>query len=107
MQLMLIIVQEQDEKALSTAFIRNKIQATKIHAEGLVSNRKLGLFLVCTDRSQEVLKLVEANCRERTIETDVSEYNGKMFVDVRQTIVIGGATVFVLGDARLERVKGL
>ena len=44
MELMLIVVQEQDEKALSSAFIRNKIQATKIHAEGLVSTRNWVFF---------------------------------------------------------------
>ena len=106
MELMLIVVQGQDEKALSSAFIRNKIQATKIHAEGLVSNRKLGVFLVCTDRRDDVLKMVEANCRERTIETETSEYNGRIFVDVQRKIVIGGATVFLMGEAQLKKIKG-
>ena len=106
MELMLIVVQEQDEKALSSAFIRNKIQATKIHDEGLVSNRKLGVFLVCTDRRDDVLKMVEANCRERTIETETSEYNGRIFVDVQRKIVIGGATVFLMGEAQLKKIKG-
>lgn len=106
MELLLIIVQEEDIKAMFSAFIHNKIQATRIPAEGLVSNRKLGLFLVGTDRKEDVLKLVEANCRERSVETETSEYNGHMFVDVRRKIVIGGATVFVLGEAQLIKIKG-
>ena len=34
------------------------------------------------------------------------EFNGHIFVDVQKTIVIGGATVFILGEARLEKIKG-
>ena len=32
--------------------------------------------------------------------------DGHMFVDVQKTIVIGGATIFILGEARLMKVKG-
>ncbi|MBT9778230.1 hypothetical protein GPL15_17160 [Clostridium sp. MCC353] len=106
MNLMLIIVQEEDAAALTSAFKRNKIQATKFDAEGLVSNRRLKLFLVGSDKTEEVLKLVEANCQERSIETEVLEYNGHMMVDVQKTIVIGGATVFILGLSQLIKIKG-
>lgn len=106
MNLMLIIVQEEDAASLTSALKRNKIQATKINAEGLVSNRKLKLFLVGSDRTEEVLKLVEANCQERTVETEVLEYNGHMMVDVQKTVVIGGATVFILDLLQLIKIKG-
>ena len=52
------------------------------------------------------MKMVEANCRERTIETETSEYNGRIFVDVQRKIVIGGATVFLMGEAQLKKIKG-
>lgn len=93
--------------ALAASFKKHKIQATRIDAEGLVSSRRLNVFLVGTDRVEEVLGLVEANCRERTIEMEDKEYNGHIFVDVQRTIVIGGATVFLMGEARLMKIKGL
>ncbi|MCC8026947.1 MAG: cyclic-di-AMP receptor [Clostridium sp.] len=107
MNLMLIIVQEKDAGPLAASFKKHKIQATRIDAEGLVSSRRLNVFLVGTDRVDEVLGLVEANCRERTIEMEDKEYNGHIFVDVQRTIVIGGATVFLMGEARLMKIKGL
>ena len=64
------------------------------------------VFLVGSDKTEEVLKLVEANCQERSIETEVLEYNGHMMVDVQKTIVIGGATVFILGLSQLIKIKG-
>ena len=95
MNLMLIIVQENDAESLASAFKRSQIQATRIDAKGLVSSRKLNVFLVGTERTDE-----------RAMEIEDQEYNGHMFVDVQKTIVIGGATIFILGEARLMKVKG-
>lgn len=106
LNLMLIIVQENDAESLASAFKRNQIQATRIDARGLVSSRKLNVFLVGTDQMEKVLRLVSANCRERSVEIEDQEFNGHIFVDVQKTIVIGGATVFILGEARLEKIKG-
>ena len=58
-------------------------------ARGLVSSRKLNVFLVGTERTDEVLQLVSSNCKERAMEIEDQEYNGHMFVDVQKTIVIG------------------
>lgn len=107
MNLMLIIVQENDAETLASAFKRSQIQATRIDANGLVTSRKLNLFLVGTDRMEEVLQMVSFSCKERAVEIEDQEYNGHMFVDVQKTIVIGGATIFILGEARLLKVKGL
>lgn len=52
------------------------------------------------------MQLVSSNCKERAMEIEDQEYNGHMFVDVQKTIVIGGATIFILGEARLMKVKG-
>ena len=90
MNVMLIIVQENDAEALASAFKRNQIQATRIDAKGLVSSRKLNVFLVGTERIDEVLQMVSSNCKERAVEIEDQEYNGHMFVDVQKTIVIGG-----------------
>ena len=97
MNLMLIIVQENDAESLASAFKRSQIQATRIDAKGLVSSRKLNVFLVGTERTDEVLQLVSSNCKERAMEIEDQEYNGHMF---------GGATIFILGEARLMKVKG-
>ena len=51
MNLMLIIVQENDAESLASAFKRSQIQATRIDAKGLVSSRKLNVFLVGTERT--------------------------------------------------------
>ena len=107
MNVMLIIVQERDAAGLAAAFKKHRIQATRIDAGGLVPNRRLNVFLVGTDRVEETLKLVEISCRERAIEIEDKEYNGHMFVDVQKNIVIGGATVLLLGEARLLKIKGL
>ena len=87
------------------AFKRSQIQATRIERQRLVSSRKLNVFLVGTERTDEVLQLVSSNCKERAMEIEDQEYNGHMFVDVQKTIVIGGATIFILGEARLMKVK--
>ena len=52
MNLMLIIVQENDAESLASAFKRSQIQATRIDAKGLVSSRKLNVFLVGTERTK-------------------------------------------------------
>ena len=76
MNLMLIIVQENDAESLASAFKRSQIQATRIDAKGLVSSRKLNVFLVGTERTDEVLQLVSSNCKERAMEIEDQEDNG-------------------------------
>ena len=73
MNVMLIIVQENDAEALASAFKRNQIQATRIDAKGLVSSRKLNVFLVGTERIDEVLQMVSSNCKERAVEIEDPE----------------------------------
>lgn len=98
MELLVIIVQEQDYPRLSSAFIHNKILATKFSTEGLYLNKKNITLLVCIEkeRREEVLSYIRQNCTERTEERQVTEYNGVTLVDVVKNVKVGGATVFTL-----------
>lgn len=95
MELLIIIVQEEDYPGLSRDFIRNRIHATRFSTTGLYLNRPNVTLMVCIEkeREEEVLGYIHRNCKERTEERQVSEFNGATMVDVVKSIKIGGATV--------------
>ena len=95
MELLIIIVQEQDYPGLSREFIRNKIHATRFCTTGLYLNKTNVTLMVCIEkeREEEVLEYIHRNCKERTEERQVSEFNGVTMVDVVRSVKIGGATV--------------
>ena len=95
MELLIIIIQEEDYPGLSRDFIRNKIHATRFCTTGLYLNKPNVTLMVCIekDREEEVLGYIRSNCKERTEERQVSEFNGVTMVDVVRSVKIGGATV--------------
>lgn len=97
MKLMIVIVQEQDYKALATLLIKNRIHATKFRTEGLYSSKTNITLLICeeTEREAEILEYIRQSCTEREEECKVWEYNGNVMEEMERTLKIGGATVFI------------
>ena len=108
MKLIVAVVQDYDAQQLLTAITQAGFRATRIGSTGgflRVGNTTL-LMGVEDHQVQRILRIVEANCRERTetvqpeIVGDIHEWYPPELVEV----VVGGATAFVVNVERFERI---
>lgn len=108
MKLIIAVVQDYDVHQLLEAITQVGFRATRIGSTGgflRVGNTTL-LIGVEDYQVPRVLRLIEANCRERTevvqpeIIGDIHEWYPPELVEVR----VGGATVFVVNVDRFERI---
>lgn len=108
MKLIVAIVQDYDVSQLLSAITQAGFRATRIGSTGgflRVGNTTL-LIGVEDHHVGRVLRIVEANCRERTevvqpeIIGDIHEWYPPDLVEV----TVGGATLFILPVDRFERI---
>ncbi|HUZ01066.1 MAG TPA: cyclic-di-AMP receptor [Thermomicrobiaceae bacterium] len=108
MKLIAAVVQDYDAQQLLAAITQAGFRATRIGSTGgflRVGNTTL-LIGVEDHHVHRVLRIIEANCRERTetvqpeIVGDIHEWYPPELVEV----VVGGATVFVHNVERFERL---
>ena len=101
MKLMIAIVQDQDEQLLGSAFREANLRATKLSSTGgfLRSGNTTFLLGVDDDRVEEVLQIIEDNCkqREQYISTPSNyDVNLDMTASFPVKVDVGGEIVFVL-----------
>lgn len=108
MKLVIAIVQDYDVNQLLSAVTQVGFRATRIGSTGgflRVGNTTL-LMGVEEHHVGRVLRIIEANCRERTeavqpeVIGDIHEWYPPDLVEV----TVGGATVFVLPVAKFEQI---
>lgn len=107
MKLLFAIVSSEDTNALVNALIKNKFSVTKLATTGgflKVGNTTL-LLGVADDRVNEVLKLIEGNCKSRKeIVPIVGAGDMGMFSAQSMEVNVGGATVFIVNVEDLKKM---
>jgi uncharacterized protein YaaQ len=108
MKLVFAVVQDYDANELLKEITSAGFRATRIASTGgflRVGNTTL-MIGVEDYQVRKVVRIIDRNCRQRTervqpeIIGDVHEWYPSEMVDV----VVGGATVFVVGVERFERI---
>lgn len=107
MKLLFAIISSEDTNALVNALIKNKFSVTKLATTGgflKVGNTTL-LLGVADDRVNEVLKLIEGNCKSRKeIVPIVGAGDMGMFSAQSMEVNVGGATVFIVNVEDLKKM---
>lgn len=108
MKLVAAFVQEYDVAALTRAITGAGLRATVINSKGgfLRKGNATILSAVEDDRVQELIQIVDDNCRERTeiIRPDVIGDYADWYPPHDVEVVVGGAIVFVVPIVHHERI---
>jgi uncharacterized protein YaaQ len=108
MKLVIAVVQDKDSNRLSGALVKDGFRATKLASTGgfLRAGNTTFMIGVEDDRVQEVIKIIQANCKIREqMVTPVSPMGGTAdsYIPFPVEVQVGGAAVFVLPVDRFER----
>lgn len=108
MKLVAAIVQDYDATKLVNAIVEAGFRATVISSSGgfLRTGNATILSAVEDDHLQALLRVVEANCRERTeiMRPDVIGDYADWYPPHEVEVLVGGATVFVIPVVQFERI---
>jgi uncharacterized protein YaaQ len=107
MKLVVAVVQDKDSNRLSNALIKEGFRATKLASTGGFLRAGNTTFLIGTedDKVQEVLDVIQANCKIREqLVTPVSPMGGTTdsYIPFPVEVQVGGAAVFVLPVEQFE-----
>lgn len=108
MKLVIAIVQDEDVHMLMDDLMEKKYRVTKLASTGgfLRAGNTTLLIGIEDKKVDEVMKIIENNCKARTTTTTLLNVSmpGDAYVPLPMEVQIGGATVFVLDIDRFERV---
>lgn len=108
MKLVIAIVQDEDVHMLMDDLMEKKYRVTKLASTGgfLRAGNTTLLIGIEDEKVDEVMKIIENNCKSRTTTTTLLNVSmpGDAYVPLPMEVQIGGATVFVLDIDRFERV---
>lgn len=100
MKLIISIVQDQDSGALIDDLTEKKFRVTKLASTGgfLKSGNTTLLTGVEDDEVDEVLKIIEENCKTRELATSLLTVTmpGDAYIPYPLEVKVGGATIFIL-----------
>lgn len=107
MKLVISIVQDVDADILIEEIVDKKFRVTKMSTTGgfLKSGNTTLLIGVEDDEIEELLKIIEDNCKTREVTKTIQTINipGQAMIPVPIQVKIGGATVFVLNVEEFKR----
>ncbi len=109
MKLMIAVIQQQDEPALTQALTRRHIGVTRISSKGgFLREGNHTIFMVVQDAQvDEVMRALREHCHTRTKLVaplpPVAE-SGEFYPSSPIEVQVGGATVFVVDATVLGRV---
>ncbi len=109
MKLIIAVIQAKDSEAVTGALIERGFYATEItSAGGFLRESNITLLIgVQETYVQEVLRVVHQNCQARTQFVNplmpIME-PAEFYVPSPVEVQVGGATVFVIGVERYERI---
>jgi uncharacterized protein YaaQ len=109
LKLVVAIVHHEDAGALVAGLLEKDFRATRLNSSGGFLRQSNATVLVGVEDAQvdDVLAIVRANCISRTQVVNpmppIME-PGEFFMPYPIEVEIGGATVFVLGVDRFERL---
>lgn len=109
MKLVMVVVQDKDAVHLLDGLLGRGLRATKLASTGgfLREGNTTLLIGVEDDRLEDVLDTVRATCRSREqLVTPLAPLGSatEPYVPYPVDVEVGGATVFVLGVDRFEKV---
>ncbi len=100
MKLLIAIVQDQDVLSLIDELTENNYRVTKLASTGgfLKSGNTTLLIGVEDEKVDDVLNIIESNCKTREITTSLLTVSmpGDTYIPYPLEVRIGGATVFIL-----------
>ncbi|HHV46261.1 MAG TPA: hypothetical protein GXX53_05130 [Tissierellia bacterium] len=100
MKLVIAIVQDQDASALIDDLTDHEYGVTKLASTGgfLKSGNTTLLIGVEDNEIEEVLRLIESNCKTRDITTSLLTVTmpGDAYIPYPLEVKVGGATIFIL-----------
>ncbi|HLR34568.1 MAG TPA: cyclic-di-AMP receptor [Tissierellales bacterium] len=100
MKLLIVIVQDQDSLSLVSELTEKDYRVTKLASTGgfLKSGNTTLLIGVEDEKVDDVLSIVESNCKTREITTSLLTVSmpGDTYIPYPLEVRIGGATVFIL-----------
>jgi len=100
MKLVIAIVQDQDASALIDDLTDHEYGVTKLASTGgfLKSGNTTLLIGVEDNDIEEVLRLIESNCKTREITTSLLTVTmpGDAYIPYPLEVKVGGATIFIL-----------
>ncbi len=104
MKLIFAIINDDDFRGVSEAFIENDIQATRLSSTGSFLKSGNTTLLICIDdeRLDFALDLIRSHCKKRKQIMPTSHVGGA-FPPYPVEISVGGATVFVTDVERFEK----
>lgn len=109
MKLVLVVVQDKDAVHLLDGLLARGLRATKLASTGgfLREGNTTLLIGVEDDRLEDVLDVVRGTCRSREqLVTPLAPLGAatEPYVPYPVDVEVGGATVFVLGVDRFEKI---
>ncbi|QQY79869.1 uncharacterized protein YaaQ [Keratinibaculum paraultunense] len=108
MKLIIAIVQDQDVPSLVDDLTENDFRVTKLASTGgfLKSGNTTLLLGVEEDQVDEVIKIIETNCKTREITTSLLTVSmpGDTYVPYPLEVRVGGATIFILDVERFVKI---
>lgn len=100
MKLLIVIVQDQDSLSLINDLTEKDYRVTKLASTGgfLKSGNTTLLIGVEDEEVDDVLSIIESNCKTREITTSLLTVSmpGDTYIPYPLEVRIGGATVFIL-----------
>lgn len=108
MKLIVAIVQDQDSPHLIEDLTDNDYRVTKLASTGGFLKAGNTTLLIGVEDSQveDVIKLIDANCKTREITTSLLTVTmpGDTYIPYPLDVKVGGATVFVLDVEKHVRI---
>lgn len=108
MKLIIAIVQDQDVPSLVDDLTENNFRVTKLASTGgfLKSGNTTLLLGVEEEQVDEVIKIIEINCKTREITTSLLTVSmpGDTYVPYPLEVRVGGATIFILDVERFVKI---
>ncbi len=108
MKLIIAIVQDQDVPSLVDDLTENDFRVTKLASTGgfLKSGNTTLLLGVKEEQVDEVMKIIEANCKTREITTSLLTVSmpGDTYMPYPLEVRVGGATIFILDVERFVKI---
>ncbi len=108
MKLIVAIVQDQDSSHLIEDLTDNDYRVTKLASTGGFLKAGNTTLLIGVEDSQveDVIKLIDANCKTREITTSLLTVTmpGDTYIPYPLDVKVGGATVFVLDVEKHVRI---
>ena len=107
MKLLLAIVNNDDAYSVNTSLSKEGFAATKIASTGgfLMNGNSTFLIGVNDEEVDRVIGIIASHSKKRTQAAPIDlNYNAASMTSNATQVVVGGATIFVLGVERCERV---